>query len=67
MLVALESGLDFGKDRTKNRIPYIRILQSNVETASDFYNFIPKSKRSALVNLFEFHSLVSSVTGWFPL
>ena len=66
MLVVMESGLDFDKDRSgRNRVAYVRILQSNVETASDFYNAVKQSKQhTALVNLLEFHSWVSSL---FPL
>jgi len=62
MLAVMESGLDLGKNRSaRNRIPYVRILQSNVETASDFYSAAKQSKRTALVNLLEFHSWVTRI------
>jgi len=59
MLVAMESGLEFGKDRSdSNRVTYDQLLQSNVETASDFYATFKESNRTYSANLLEFHSWV---------
>ena len=62
MLVTIEAGLDFGKDNIKNSIPYVRILQSSLETAAEFYQKTKQSRGNTdLVNLLEIHALV----GWF--
>ena len=63
MIGALEATLDYGSQQegsgSSNRIPYVRLLQSNLQVVQDFNSLTThSSRRQMLVQLMEFQTLV---------
>lgn len=63
MIGAMEATLDYGSQEDSNRIPYVRLLQSNLTIVEDFNSLVVTTqnyrRRQMLVRLMEFHTLVS--------
>lgn len=57
VIKAVEAAFDFGADR--KRIAYVRVLKSALDVVNEFYRFAIGSERIHLINLMEFHALVS--------
>ena len=63
MIGAMEATLDYGSQEDSNRIPYVRLLKSNLTIVEDFDSLVLTTqnyrRRQMLVRLMEFHTLVS--------